>query len=147
HRLRLHAGHQQLGRHPVAQLGAGAVRRGRAWRISVDRGESAAAQRARTIVRMSAMIPLTLAHSPDPDDAFMWWPLTGMVTPTGESLPGPDGRPAIDTGRFSFTSLPLDIEVLNRRAIEDKNGLDITALSVRTWADVQDRYAITSCGA
>ncbi len=93
------------------------------------------------------MISLTLAHSPDPDDAFMWWPLTGMVSPTGEPLPGPDGKPAIDTGRFTFRSLPLDIEALNRRAIDDKTGLDITALSVRTWADVQDRYAITACGA
>jgi 1,4-dihydroxy-6-naphthoate synthase len=96
---------------------------------------------------MTVTIPLTLAHSPDPDDAFMWWPLTGKVTPTGEPLPGPEGKPAIDTARFAFKSLPLDIEVLNRRAVEAKDDLDITALSVRTWADVQDRYAITACGA
>jgi len=89
---------------------------------------------------------LTLAHSPDPDDAFMWWPITGMVSPTGEPLPGGRGRPAIDTGRFSFRSLPADIEVLNRRAA-DSGDLDITALSVRTYADVQDRYTITACGA
>ena len=92
------------------------------------------------------MPTLILAHSPDPDDAFMWWPLTGMVAPTGEPLPGPDGRPALDTGAFVFRSLPLDIEVLNRRAA-DAGDLDITALSVRTWADVQDRYVVTSCGA
>jgi 1,4-dihydroxy-6-naphthoate synthase len=100
--------------------------------------------------RPMSRIPLTLAHSPDPDDAFMWWPLTGMVTPAGEPLPGPEGRPAIDTGTFEFRSLPLDIEALNRRAIESGGrgqGLDITALSVRTWADVQDRYVITACGA
>jgi 1,4-dihydroxy-6-naphthoate synthase len=102
---------------------------------------------------MPASIPLTLtlAHSPDPDDAFMWWPLTGMVSPTGEPLSGAEGRPALDTGRFSFKSLPLDIEVLNRRAIESLDdrarSFDITALSVRTWADVQNRYAITACGA
>ena len=95
---------------------------------------------------MSGRVPLTLAHSPDPDDAFMWWPLTGMVSPEGESLPGAEGKPALDTGRFSFRSLPLDIEQLNRRAVE-KGDLDITALSVRTWADVQDRYAIAACGA
>jgi 1,4-dihydroxy-6-naphthoate synthase len=89
---------------------------------------------------------LTLAHSPDPDDAFMWWPLTGMVTPTGEPLPGPEGRPALDTGPSTFKSLPLDIEALNRRAIE-VGDLDITALSVRAWADAQDRYLITTCGA
>lgn len=92
------------------------------------------------------MIPLTLAHSPDPDDAFMWWPLTGMISPDGKPLPGDAGKPTLDTGRFSFTALPADIEVLNRRAVE-KADLDITALSVRTWADVQDTYIITSCGA
>lgn len=91
-------------------------------------------------------IELSLAHSPDPDDAFMWWPITGMVAPSGEPLPGDRGRPAIDTGRFSFKPLPVDIELLNRRAA-DRGDLDITALSVRTWADVQDRYAITACGA
>ncbi len=95
---------------------------------------------------MPDRIMLTLAHSPDPDDAFMWWPLTGMVSPTGDPLPGPEGKPALDTGRFTFKSLPLDIEALNRRAAA-AGDLDITALSVRTWADVQDRYIITSCGA
>jgi 1,4-dihydroxy-6-naphthoate synthase len=96
---------------------------------------------------MPAPIPLTLAHSPDPDDAFMWWPLTGMILPDGTPLPGSDGKPALDTGRFRLTPLPEDIEVLNRRAAESADGLDITALSVRTWADVKDRYAITACGA
>ena len=33
-------------------------------------------------------IPLTLAHSPDPDDAFMWWPLTGMISPDGSPPSG-----------------------------------------------------------
>ena len=98
------------------------------------------------VVPSAMPISLTLAHSPDPDDAFMWWPLTGMVAPDGTPLPGPEGKPALDTGRFTFKSLPADIEVLNRRAVE-KADLDITALSVRTWADVQDRYIITSCGA
>src|SRR4051812_35409696 len=31
-----------------------------------------------------AMPVLTLAHSPDPDDAFMWWPLTGKIEPPHE---------------------------------------------------------------
>jgi 1,4-dihydroxy-6-naphthoate synthase len=95
-----------------------------------------------------APVTLTLAHSPDPDDAFMWWPLTGMILPGGTPLPGAAGKPALDTGRFRFTPLPEDIEVLNRRAAENnEGGLDITALSVRTWADVKGRYAITACGA
>lgn len=92
---------------------------------------------------------LTLAHSPDPDDAFMWWPLTGKINPDGTPLPGDDGRPAIDTGRFRFRAVPADIEVLNRRAATAPPAEldDVTALSVRTWADVQDRYIITRCGA
>ncbi len=72
---------------------------------------------------------LTLAHSPDPDDAFMWWPLTG----------------AIDTGRFRFELVPEDIQSLNQRAIR-KGDLDITAISIHTYPHVKDRYALTSCG-
>lgn len=91
-------------------------------------------------------ITLMLAHSPDPDDAFMWWPITGMISPEGEPVAGERGRPAIQTGRFAFAPLPVDIEVLNRRALA-QGDLDITALSVRTWADVRERYIITACGA
>lgn len=73
---------------------------------------------------------LTLAHSPDPDDAFMWWPLLGEI----------------DTGRFQFELVPLDIQSLNVRAIE-RGDLDITAISIHTYPHVKDRYALTSCGA
>lgn len=90
-------------------------------------------------------IPLTLAHSPDPDDAFMWWPLTGKIAPDGSELPGSEGKPRIDTGRFSFRALPADIHVLNQRAAQTAD-LEITALSARAYADVKDRYIITSCG-
>ncbi len=88
---------------------------------------------------------LTLAHSPDPDDAFMWWPITGKVRPDGTPLEGADGRPRLDTGGIDFKAIPADIEVLNRRAAGD-GDLDITALSFRAWCDVKDRYAITHCG-
>lgn len=90
-------------------------------------------------------IPLTLAHSPDPDDAFMWWPLTGKINPDGTSQAGAEGKPRIDTGRFAFLALPADIHVLNRRAIE-RADLEITALSARAYCDVKDRYIITRCG-
>jgi len=98
---------------------------------------------------MTAPIQLTLAHSPDPDDAFMWWPITGKILPGGDHLPGDPGRPAIDSGRFQFTPVPADIEALNRLAVARRgtDEYDITALSVRTYADVKDRYAITRCGA
>lgn len=90
-------------------------------------------------------IPLTLAHSPDPDDAFMWWPLTGKINPDGTLQSGAEGQPRLDTGRFAFRALPADIHVLNRRAIE-KADLEITALSARAYCDVKDRYIITRCG-
>jgi 1,4-dihydroxy-6-naphthoate synthase len=84
---------------------------------------------------------LTLAHSPDPDDAFMWWPITGKISPQGQLLT----QPVIDTGRFRFQAVPADIEVLNRRAAE-RADLDITALSFRAWAAVKDKYLITRAG-
>jgi 1,4-dihydroxy-6-naphthoate synthase len=91
-------------------------------------------------------VGLRLGHSPDPDDAYMWWPITGMVHPDGTPRAGPEGEPAIDTGRYRFRAVPADIETLNRRAA-GPGDLDITALSARAYADVGHRYAITSCGA
>lgn len=76
----------------------------------------------------------------------MWWPITGKIDPQGNLLAGEAGLPALDTGRFLYRALPADIEVLNRRAVE-AGDLDITALSVRCYADVKDRYVITGAGA
>lgn len=75
----------------------------------------------------------------------MWWPLTGKISPAGGVLEGAAGRPVLDTGRFEFRALPVDIEALNRRAVEI-GDLDITALSVGCYPDVKDRYTITACG-
>lgn len=88
---------------------------------------------------------LTLAHSGDPDDCFMWWPITGRIRPDGSRWPGELGKPSIDTGRFSFEPIPGDIEQFNRRAI-DHGDYDITALSVRAYAEASRRYLITHCG-
>ncbi len=73
---------------------------------------------------------LALAHSPDADDTFMWWPLGG----------------AIDTGRFRYRLVRADIGTLNDRAIAAAE-YDITAISMHAYAYVRDRYALTSCGA
>ncbi len=75
---------------------------------------------------------LRIGHSPDPDDAFMWWPLSGTET-------------GFDTGRFRYEPVTDDIETLNRRA--ETGELEITALSCAQVARVADRYAVTSCGA
>ncbi len=76
----------------------------------------------------------------------MWWPITGMVARDGTPRPGDQGQPAIDTGGFTFTPVPADISVLNRRAVE-RGDLDITAVSMRTYVDVKSQYMLTSCGA
>lgn len=76
----------------------------------------------------------------------MWWPLTGKINPDGSPMAGAAGRPVIDTRGIEFRAMPADIQVLNRRAIE-QGDLDITALSVRAYADVHRRYRITRCGA
>lgn len=88
---------------------------------------------------------LRLGHSGDPDDAFMWWPITGKVRPDGSPWPGKDGMPAIDTSGLVFRAVPGDIEQFNRRAAST-GDLEITALSARAWLAVRDRYIITRVG-
>jgi 1,4-dihydroxy-6-naphthoate synthase len=78
---------------------------------------------------------LTLAHSPDPDDAFMWWPLVGLD----------DAGPAIDTGRFDFELVTDDIESLNTQA--ESGRWDVTAISIAQYPQVRHRYVLTGCGA
>lgn len=106
------------------------------------------AQAARSIASC-VTIPLSLAHSPDPDDVFMWWPITGMIEPPIDAQRIVPARviskPEIDTGGFEFTSIAADIAALNRRAAE-RGDLDITALSMFAWAHVRARYRLTSFG-
>lgn len=76
------------------------------------------------------MPTLTIAHSPDADDAFMFYALA-------------HGK--IDTGDLRFTHALIDIETLNQRAAEGR--YDITALSFHAYAYRADRYALLPCGA
>ncbi len=92
---------------------------------------------------LPASAPLTLAHSADADDVFMWWPITGRVDPRDAARVLEP--PAIETGRFTYRSVPDDIEALNARAAE-RGDLDITAISMFTYASVHERYALTRCG-
>ena len=93
----------------------------------------------------SDVIELTIGHSPDPDDAFMWWPL-GTAGLEGGPGDAPVLEPAFDTGRFRFRPVAADIEELNRRAL-DQGDLDITAMSMHAYAHARDRYMLTDCGA
>ena len=76
------------------------------------------------------MRTLTLGHSPDPDDAFMFYALA---------------KGLIETGDLQFEHILQDIETLNQRA--RRGELDITALSFHAYAYVADRYALLTCGA
>jgi 1,4-dihydroxy-6-naphthoate synthase len=73
---------------------------------------------------------IRVGHSPDPDDAFMFYALA---------------RDTIDTGKYEFTHELVDIETLNRRAFEA--DLELTALSLHAYAHLADKYAICACGA
>jgi len=79
---------------------------------------------------MSGKIELTLGHSPDPDDAFMFYALA---------------KDKIDTGPYHFTHVMEDIQTLNERAL--KGELDITAISIHAYAYVLDKYALLPAGA
>jgi 1,4-dihydroxy-6-naphthoate synthase len=73
---------------------------------------------------------LTLGHSPDPDDAFMFYGLAKKLIPT----PG-----------FSFQHVLQDIQTLNERAT--RGELDITAVSIHAYAYVSHNYALLPSGA
>ena len=72
---------------------------------------------------------LTLAHSPDADDAFMFYALA---------------RERVDTEGLRFEHVLEDIETLNQRARE--STYDITAVSFHAYAYLHDRYALLRCG-
>jgi 1,4-dihydroxy-6-naphthoate synthase len=90
-----------------------------------------------TLGGVSASIDITLGHSPDPDDAFMWWPLFGVD----------GGAPAIGEPGLRFVQVCDDIETLNRRSAGPVEALlDVTAMSCANLPMVGDRYALTACG-
>jgi 1,4-dihydroxy-6-naphthoate synthase len=73
---------------------------------------------------------LTLGHSPDPDDAFMFYGLAkGLVPSRG----------------YAFEHILQDIQTLNERAT--RGELDISAISIHAYAYVSDKYALLPSGA
>ena len=73
---------------------------------------------------------IEVGHSPDADDAFMFYAVTA-------------GK--IETGELEFRHVLTDIETLNRWAMDGK--LPVTALSLHAYAYVADRYALLPHGA
>lgn len=85
-----------------------------------------------------------IGHSPDPDDAFMWYPLVHSPR-DGDGPGGDEYSPLIDTGPYRFVHVLEDIQSLNDRS--ERAELEVTALSIHQYPYVADRYALTSCGA
>src|SRR5690242_11310759 len=81
---------------------------------------------------MTATAPRTIhvAHSPDADDAFMFWAMAQGL---------------IDTGGRRYVHELGDIESLNRRALAGE--LEVTAVSLHAYAYLSDRYALLAHGA
>lgn len=76
------------------------------------------------------MRTITVAHSPDSDDAFMFYALA-------------EGK--VDTGDIRYVHELQDIETLNQRAI--RGELEVTAVSIHAYAYLTDRYALLPHGA
>ena len=72
---------------------------------------------------------IRVAHSPDSDDAFMFYALS---------------QNKLDTGNLRFVHELSDIESLNRRAL--KGELEVSAVSIHAYAYLADRYALLSSG-
>ena len=72
---------------------------------------------------------IRVGHSPDSDDAFMFYALA-------EGL--------VDTGDLTYTHELQDIETLNRRALNGE--LEVTAVSIHAYAYLADRYALLPSG-
>ncbi len=72
---------------------------------------------------------IRLAHSPDPDDAFMFFGLASG---------------SVDSGPFKFEHVLADIQTLNERALQGE--YEISAISIRAYPLVREHYLLASCG-
>ena len=72
----------------------------------------------------------TLGHSPDPDDAFMFYAMA---------------QNKIDLRGYRFEHRLEDIQTLNERAV--RGELHISAISIHAYAYVAHKYALLPCGA
>lgn len=74
---------------------------------------------------------IKVAHSPDSDDAFMFYALA---------------NDKIDTGAYRFEHTLVDIESLNQRAMTDPY-YELTAVSLHAYGFLSDKYLLCNCGA
>jgi 1,4-dihydroxy-6-naphthoate synthase len=76
------------------------------------------------------IMKIRIAHSPDSDDAFMFYALA---------------KEKVSTGKFQFTHTLQDIETLNRKALNGE--YEVTAISFHAYAYISDRYILLPSGA
>jgi len=72
---------------------------------------------------------IRLAHSPDPDDAFMFYGLSSG---------------GVDPGPYAFEHILSDIQTLNEKAMQ--GVYEMTAISIHAYPHVADKYRLTACG-
>ena len=72
----------------------------------------------------------SIGHSPDPDDAFMFYAMT-------ESL--------IDTGDRRYEHVLVDIQTLNQQALDGAH--DVSAVSIHSYPTISNNYSLMNCGA
>ena len=77
----------------------------------------------------TALSTIRVGHSPDSDDAFMFYALT---------------HDKLDTGGLRFVHQLEDIETLNQRALDGE--LEVSAVSIHAFAHLADRYALLASG-
>ena len=77
----------------------------------------------------TALTTIRVGHSPDSDDAFMFYALT---------------HDKLDTGGLRFVHQLEDIETLNQRALNGE--LEVSAVSIHAFAHLADRYALLASG-
>jgi len=75
-------------------------------------------------------VRVRVGHSPDPDDAFMFYGIAAD---------------RVDTRGFVIEQVLEDIESLNRRALDGQ--LEVSAVSIHAYAHLAHRYALMTCGA
>jgi 1,4-dihydroxy-6-naphthoate synthase len=81
-------------------------------------------------IAASEVREIKIAHSPDSDDAFMFY---GLAT-NKVRVPG-----------YKFTHTLTDIEALNQRAMTDQ-FYDVTAISFHAYPYIQENYTLMACG-
>jgi len=73
---------------------------------------------------------IRIGHSPDPDDAFMFYALTQGI---------------IDTPGRTYEHVLVDIDTLNQEA--ERGSLEVSAVSIHSYPKISEEYALMNCGA